>query len=161
MNPKTLFSPVLLSLLLLSGAVGAQEPSTEPDDRLVEGPTPAGDGRRRRLLCGSRFCVWSVTESLGPCVVGTCYSSQLVVTDQKGKPLGASSEQTDLSDGRARFLGPRQVEFVGLASLEENNGDDPEGRRREVGFNPALMQRRLMTFSQDGSTITWAGAGGG
>ncbi|HZI04259.1 MAG TPA: hypothetical protein VEZ71_09570 [Archangium sp.] len=28
--------------------------------------------------------------------------------------------------GHARFLGPRQVEFVGLASLEENNGEGQE-----------------------------------
>ncbi|MFY0570894.1 sugar-binding protein [Archangium lansingense] len=76
------------------------------------------------------------------------------MTDRKGKLLGASSDQADLSGGRARFLGPRQVEFVGLVSLEDNNGDDPEGRRREVGFGAALMMRRLITLSQDGSAIT-------
>ncbi|WP_375767553.1 hypothetical protein NR798_38650 [Archangium gephyra] len=153
MNPKTLFSPVLLSLLLFSGAGRAQEPSTEPDERLVEG-SPDGLTTNRRLICGGKFCVWSITESLGPCFVGTCYSTTLSVTDRKGKPLGASSDETDLIGGKARFLGPRQVEFVGLASLEENNGDDPEGRRREVGFGAALMRRRVMTLSPDGSKIT-------
>lgn len=153
MNWKTLCSPILL-VLLLSGAVEAQEASPEPDERFVEGSTADGLTTRRRLVCGSRFCVWSSTESLGPCFVGTCYSTTLAVTDRKGKPLGGYSEETDLIEGRARFLGPGQVEFVGLASLEENNGDDPEGRRREVGFGASLMRRRLMTISQDGSAIT-------
>jgi hypothetical protein len=71
MNPKTVCSPVLLSLLLLSGAVRAQEPSAETDERFVEGSAPDGMTTRNRLACGSRFCVWSSTESMGPCFVGT------------------------------------------------------------------------------------------
>ncbi|OJT16908.1 hypothetical protein BO221_48350 [Archangium sp. Cb G35] len=154
MNPKTLCSPVLLCLLLLSGAGWAQEPSAETDERLVEGSASDGLTQHHQLVCGGRFCVWSRTETIGPCFVGTCYSYSLVVTDRKGKPLGASSDETGLSNGRARFVGPRQVEFVGLVSLEEDNGDDPEGRRREVGFGAAMMWRRLITLSQDGSKIT-------
>ena len=46
------------------------------------------------------------------------------------------------------------MEFVGLVSLEENNGDDPQGRRREVGFGAAMVRRGVMTLSQDGSKIT-------
>jgi hypothetical protein len=138
---KTLCSPVLLSLLLLSGTVWAQEPSSEPDERLVEGSGPDGLITNRRLACGGKFCVWSSTVTVGPCFVGTCYSYSLVVTDRKGKPLGDFSDETGLLDRRVRFVGPRQVEFVGLASLEENNGEDPEGRRREVGY--ALLKRRL------------------
>ncbi|MFE8601936.1 DOMON domain-containing protein [Archangium violaceum] len=154
MNPKTLCSPVLVCLLLLSGAGRAQAPSPEPDERLVEGSAPDGLTRNHRLACGDKFCVWSSTDSLGPCFVGTCYATRLVVTDRKRKPLGVFLDETSLIDRRVRFVGPHQVEFVGLVSLEENNGDDPERRRREVGFGAAMMWRRLITLSPDGSKIT-------
>ena len=49
MNPKTLCSPVLLCLLLLSGAGRAQEPSPEPDERLVEGSAPDGLTQHHQL----------------------------------------------------------------------------------------------------------------
>jgi hypothetical protein len=117
---------------------------------LVEGQMNADDfmGSAHRIACEGRFCLWRLTEELGPCMAYRCAHVALTTTDLQGRALGSKWPLSVYGRNFVRFLGPRQVEVLtqhvpGEAEAEPERGVDGMSLTREV-----------LKLSADGRTLT-------
>lgn len=125
-----------------------EEGSLYSDFLLVEGQLSEGGLTARRFACEGRFCLWQLSEHLGPCAGYRCVNETLVVSDREGRALRAHWPLSTFGTTFVRFLGPHQVEVV-TRSNPGTNGPVPES-----GVDPLVITREVLKLSRDGGKFT-------
>jgi hypothetical protein len=132
-------------------AAHAQAESSDfEQDLLVEGQHPEDPGlSAHRLACEGRFCLWHLTQYLGPCAAYRCSGEHLVLTDREGHVLPAAWRLSPYDGSSARFLGPYQIELLTWSS--RSNHEWPE---IDQGVDPTSVWRQVLKLSRDGTKFT-------
>ncbi|MFP2911772.1 hypothetical protein ACLESD_43470 [Pyxidicoccus sp. 3LFB2] len=117
---------------------------------LAEGPLNEMDimGTAHRIACEGRFCLWRITEQLGPCAAYRCSHERLTTSDLNGNALGSRWTLSNHGETFVRFLGPHQVEVI--------TRDIPgaEGTALPSGVDGSSIHREVLKLSRDGRKLT-------
>lgn len=130
----------------------AQEAEAPADDRrlLVEGAQPDDPNETaHRIACEGRFCVWTSSDYLGPCVGYHCAHDSLSISDRKGHALPATWELRNVDRTSVRFLGPQQLEL-----LTWSNDASSGGPAMDTGVDTTSISRQVLKLSRDGAKLT-------
>ncbi|WP_141617290.1 hypothetical protein [Myxococcus sp. AB036A] len=142
-----------LALCLGLGSTAALAASDEPPVAkgtvLVEGPidTVNGSSTAKRINCQGPFCVWLVVDELGPCFYGSCTNKFMVLSDLKGKFVGASRSLDSWSASTPRLIDAEHVEIVTRSNHEPFTVVDN-------GLDSTHVSRTLLKVSRDGTRFS-------
>ncbi|WP_338864564.1 hypothetical protein [Myxococcus stipitatus] len=139
-----------LVLFLWLGSTAALAASREPpfEKGTVLEETPDGGGfavdSTKRIGCAGRLCLWHHIQSLGPCFYGLCTNEFMLVSDLKGRFLGATHDLESWATSSSRFIDGEHVEFV----VQDRN--EPFSIHAN-GLDPTQVSRQVMKVAADGS----------